>query len=151
MTPGANALAALIQEATTALARMEQQLRSTQAQVAGLGFFARGFVEKDIHGATGRSFGDWITAASRLRAVLSAIPAGPPADTKRAIEAELTRVAVLRQYLQRAPQKINMVPAAVLKPQQRADFLKNVASQDQSLQALETQLQAIADALNTAG
>jgi hypothetical protein len=150
MTASADALEAQILEATSALAQMEQQLRSTQAQVAGLGFFARGFVEKDIRGATGRSFGDWITAASRLRAVLSSTSKGQQPDAKRAIEDELIRVAVLREYLQRAPQKINMVPAAVLKPQQRAEFLKSVASQEESLHALETRLRSIAVALSPA-
>ncbi|MDB5057587.1 MAG: hypothetical protein JWO59_1059, partial [Chloroflexi bacterium] len=127
---------------------MERQLRTTQAEVSGLGFFARGFVEKDIKGNTGRSFGDWITATERLRAALSAAQQGKPAEALRIIADELPRIASLRQYLQRAPQKINIVPAAVLKPQQRADFLQHVSAQEQSLQTLETKLQAISSALS---
>jgi hypothetical protein len=150
MSASANALEVRIQETVAALGEMEQRLRTTQAQVAGLGFFARGFVEKDIRGATGRSFGDWIAATSRLRSVLSSISNAPHREAKRAIEDELSKVAVLREYLQRAPQKINMVPAAVLKPQQRTEFLQSVASQEQSLHALATNLKAIADALDPA-
>jgi hypothetical protein len=147
MTPSADDLAAQIQETVTSLSEMERQLRTTQAEVSGLGFFARGFVEKDIKSNTGRSFGDWITATERLHSALSAAQQGQPADALRVIADELPRIALLRQYLQRAPQKINIVPAAVLKPQQRADFLRHVSDQEQSIQALETKLQAISSAL----
>jgi hypothetical protein len=146
MTQSADQLAAQIQETVNALSEMEHQLRATQSEVSGLGFFARGFVEKDISSNTGRSFGDWISATTRLRTTLSAAQQGQQADARRAIQDELPRIASLRQYLQRAPQKINMVPAAVLKPQQRAEFLRHVSEQEQNLQSLETKLQAIANA-----
>jgi hypothetical protein len=147
MTSSADNRAAQIEAAVTALSEMEQRLRTTQAEVSGLGFFARGFVEKDISNNTGRSFGDWISATSRLRIALSTAQQGQWNDARRSIQDELPRVASLRQYLQRAPQKINMVPAAVLKPQQRADFLRHVSEQEQNLQALETKLRDIFSAL----
>ena len=151
MTPGAHALATHVQESVAALADMEQQLEATQAEVTGLGFFARGFVEKDISGATGRGFGDWIKAAGRLRAALCTIQTASRAESARTIADELPRIAQLRTYLQSAPEKINKVPAAVLKPQQRSEILQHVSKQEAGLGSLETKLQAIAAILTRAG
>src|ERR1035437_7076452 len=56
-------LTALISETVAALTDLEGRLHLVQARVSGLGFFARGFVEKDVTGATGRTFSDWISAS----------------------------------------------------------------------------------------
>jgi hypothetical protein len=143
-------LAANVRGATAALADMEKQLRTIQTKVSGLGFFARGFVEKDIKSATGRSFAEWIKAAERVRLSLENALGGNRTDAVRAIADELPRVTVLRNYLRNAPKKINMVPAAVLKPQQRVDILHQVDLQDASLVALESKMQEISLALTRA-
>lgn len=137
-----------LEGAVAALSDMEQQLRTIQSKVSGLGFFARGFVEKDIKNATGRSFADWIKAAERVRRLLEHAFDGRRAEAAVAVTEELPRVAVLRDYLRNAPKKINMVPAAVLKPQERAEFLRHVSLQDASLRALESRLRDIALALS---
>ncbi len=147
MSSDSDALAMNLQNAITALADMESQLQTIQSKVAGLGFFARGFVEKDIKGATGRSFAEWIKAAERVRQILARAGNGDQTEAMRAIGDELPRVAVLRAYLQNAPKKLNMVPAAVLKPQQRAVLLSQVSLEDASLQSLETLLRDISAAL----
>jgi hypothetical protein len=151
MTSSTDALATHLQQCVAALADMESKLLATQAEVNGLGFFARGFVEKDIRGATGRSFGDWVKAANRLRSELSAALNGDTSRTVMAIADELPRIDVLRQYLQRAPQKINLVPAAMLKPQQRTEILQHVRQQEDGLLSLETLLRTISDSLRQAG
>jgi hypothetical protein len=148
MASESDELAASLRGAIAALADMEQQLRTIQAKVSGLGFFARGFVEKDIKSATSRSFAEWIKAAERVRLSLDGALGGNRADTLRTIGDELPRVTVLRNYLRNAPKKINLVPAAVLKPQQRAEFLHHVDLQDASLQALESRLRDISVALD---
>jgi hypothetical protein len=142
-----DALAMNLQRAISALVDMELQLRAIQSKVSGLGFFARGFVEKDIKGATGRSFGEWIKAAERIRHVLERALKGSKPDAAKALREELPRLAVLRKYLADAPKKLNMVPAAVLKPQQRAEFLRHVSLEGASLQELEITMRDISSAL----
>jgi hypothetical protein len=146
-----NTLAMNLQTAVAALADMELQLRTIQSKVGGLGFFARGFVEKDIKSATGRSFAEWITAAERMRRRLESVASGGNDDVVHAIGDELPRVAVLRTYLRDAPKKLNMVPAAVLKPQQRAEFLRHVSLEDASLQSLELTMRDISANLSSGG
>jgi hypothetical protein len=134
------------------LTALEQQLQATQQRVKGLGFIARGFVERDINSATGRGFGEWIAAAGRLKSSLVPLASGPsgPAVTtaRQTLTDEQPRLAVLRGYLERAPEKMNAVPAAVLKPQQRAEVLEQVSQQVKALQTLEQQLSGIAQILS---
>jgi hypothetical protein len=149
-----NTLSDSLGEAAASLQQMAAQLKTIQAEVQGLGFFARGFVEKDISGATGRSLGEWVAAATALKAAIAAATNLDPqaiARARQTLTAELPRIAALRGYLQRAPQKVNAVPAAVLKPQRRAEFLDRVEQEQQELQALEGQLSALAEALASAG
>lgn len=138
-----------------ALKRMEGNLELTMREVQQLGFIARSFVERDISSATGRNFGEWRTAAAALRASLEQVQgAGSTtavAPARRAIATELPRLRVLRTYLQQAPQKAAKVPGAVLKPQQRTEFLRIVQEQASGLDALESQLVSIDAALSQAG
>jgi hypothetical protein len=53
--------------------------------------------------------------------------------------------------MEKAPQKLNAVPGAVLKPQQRADVLAELGQQVQALQTLEGQLAAVLQDLPAAG
>ena len=148
--PG-DALDGRVRQAVATLEAMERELRSTQAQVQGLGFFARGFVERDISGATGRGFPEWIAATGRVRQALAPLGAGAPAPAARqTLAEELPRLARLRAYLQKAPDKVNMVPAGVLKPAQRSQFLAAVAEQTTQLQRLEAELAAISAELGAA-
>lgn len=140
--------------ATTTIAAMEQQLRETQADLQKLPFFARAFVERDMSSSTGRSFADWLSGAARLRGALAPL-AGDPAATqadaaRRAIQDELPRLATLRAYMTKAPEKVNMVPGGMLKPQQRQDFLAHVQQQAQAIQTLEGELAAIGAMLSGA-
>lgn len=139
-------------QAVATLEAMERELKDTHAQVQGLGFFARGFVERDISGATGRGFPEWIAATAHIRQALAPIAAGKPAPAARQTLAdELPRLARLRAYLQKAPDKVNMVPAGVLKPAQRSQFLAAVAEQTAQLGLLEAELAAIAADLAAVG
>lgn len=149
---------ALRQQAQQVVARlqtMEGQLRSTQADVQGLPFLARGFVERDISSSTGRSFADWIATSVRLRQLLEPLAetsgTAAPGVVRQTIADELPRLAKLRAYLQQAPEKVNMVPSGLLKPQQRGQVLGQVQQQVAELQALEGELAAIADRLPGAG
>ena len=131
-------------QAVATLEAMERELNDTHAQVQGLGFFARGFVERDISGATGRGFLEWIAATARVRQAIAPLAAGSQAPAARQTLAdELPRLAKLRAYLQKAPDKVNMVPAGMLKPAQRSQFLVAVAEQSAQLGLLETALTAI--------
>ena len=139
-------------QAVATLEAMERELKDTQTQVQGLGFFARGFVERDISGATGRGFPEWIAATAQIRQAIAPLAAGSPAPAARQTLAdELPRLARLRAYLQKAPEKVNMVPAGVLKPAQRSQFLAAVAEQTTQLGLLEAALAAIAADLAAAG
>ena len=144
-----------VQQAVARLQTMEGQLRSTQADVQGLPFLARGFVERDISSSTGRSFAEWIATSVRLRQALEPLAgtsgAAAPGAIRRTIGDELPRLAKLRAYLQKAPEKVNMVPSGLLKPQQRGQVLGQVQQQVAELQALEGELAAIADRLPGAG
>src|SRR5579862_51088 len=96
-----------VQQILQRLQRMEAQLRSTHADVQGLPFLARGFVEGDIKKSTGRGLGDWAIASNRLHQALLPLASAPGADTTQAaslIAAELPRLASLREYLRKAPQ-----------------------------------------------
>jgi hypothetical protein len=138
-----------------ALKRMEGDLENTKREVQNLGFIARSFVERDISGATGRNFGEWLSAASNLRASLERVQgeADGAAGTaaRAAIATELPRIRSLHTYLESAPQKITKVPGAVLKPQQRTEILNTLQEQDRDLVALESQLLSIDSLLSQAG
>jgi|GEM_PF-1963805 len=147
-----SALDSKASKAVTTLEAMERELKDTQAQVQGLGFFARGFVERDISGATGRGFPEWIAATAQIRQALTPLAASKPAPAARQTLAdELPRLAKLRAYLQKAPDKVNMVPAGVLKPAQRSQFLAAVAEQTAQLGLLEAELASITADLAAAG
>lgn len=143
-----------VEQTLERLQRMEAQLRATQADVQGLPFLARGFVERDISGATGRSLADWAAATNRMYQTLAPLARGTgmgDAGAASLIQAELPRLVALRAYLQKAPEKVNMVPAAILKPQQRAEFLGHVGRQVTELQALDGDLRSIAGMLGSNG
>ena len=72
-------------------------------------------------------------------------------DGWQILASELQRPVRLRTYLQKAPDKVNMVPAGVLKPAQRSQFLAAVAEQTAQLGLLEAELAAIAADLAAAG
>jgi hypothetical protein len=134
-----------IEQTLQRLQHMEGQLRATQADVQGLPFLARGFVERDINKSTGRSLGEWAAASNRMYQALAPVASGADAASAASlIAAELPKLAGLRTYLQQAPEKVNMVPAAMLKPQQRTQFLGHVQQQVAELQVLENELRAIA-------
>jgi hypothetical protein len=133
---------------------MESQLRTTQADIQGLPFLARGFVERDIKSSTGRSLAEWAATSSRLYQALAPLASGSNEGAGAAatlIRSELPRLATLRTYLQKAPDKINMVPAAMVKPQQRAEFLENVQREVEELQVLEDDLRSITSTLGSDG
>ena len=140
--------------ATATIAAMEQQLQETQADLRKLPFFARAFVERDFSSSTGRSFADWLSAAARLRGALTPLTTGPaPAGAdpaRRAIQDELPQLAKLRAYMTKAPEKVNMVPGGMLKPQQRQSFLEHVEQQARAIQTLEGELAEIATLLSGA-
>jgi hypothetical protein len=155
MAEGTQATADLLRSTLDEVGRMEQQLRLTQKEVQGLGFLARGFVQRDISSNTGRGYDEWIAAAGRLHATLTRILSGLPAVSSSAdsktIAEELRRLGTLRAYLEDAPKKVQMVPGAVLKPQQRGEFLGMVAQQVEALKGLEANLAAIERALGSGG
>ena len=147
------AVQANLESTLTSVRSLTERLKQTQARVQSLGFIARGFVEKDISGSTGRSLPEWAKAAESLSAMLAA--AGNDAQARaraaQAIAAERPRLAALRAYLERAPEKVGKVPGAVLKPAQRADFLREVGDQARAIESLEQQLAELAEALASAG
>ncbi|HVA91405.1 MAG TPA: hypothetical protein VNL71_16360 [Chloroflexota bacterium] len=147
------ALRSTLESTAQAVRAMTVRLKRTQAEVQGLGFIARSFVEKDISGSTGRSLADWAKAADTLASVLDAASRDGQAQGRatQAITAERPRLAALRAYLERAPQKVNMVPGGMLKPAQRADFLREVGDQARAIQALEQDLARLAEGLASVG
>jgi hypothetical protein len=149
----AEALHAALETTAGAMRVMTTRLNSTQAEVRNLGFIARTFVEKDFAGSTGRGLADWAKAADALAGVLEAASRDPHTYGRaaQAIAAERPRLVSLRTYLERAPEKVSKVPGAVLKPAQRADFLREVGDQARALQALELDLARLAEALPSAG
>ncbi|MGH2387911.1 MAG: hypothetical protein ACRDIE_06860 [Chloroflexota bacterium] len=142
-----------LEAAAAAVREMTGRLRKTQAQVQRLGFIARGFVEKDVSGSTGRSLADWAKAGDALGAALAAAPADPQSQARAGalLAAERPRLATLRAYLERAPEKVSKVPGAVLKPAQRAEFLQEMSEQVAAVQSLEQHLARIAASLPAAG
>jgi hypothetical protein len=150
-----SALESQVVATVAALRRMEGDLETTKREVQSLGFIARSFVERDISSATGRNFGEWLSAAVSLRNSLQRLSGtadGASIDAARgAIAAELPRLRTLRAYLQSAPQKAAKVPGAVLKPQQRTEMLNILQEQTRGLVALESQLQSIDSLLSQAG
>lgn len=138
------------QQALQTLDTMEQRLRQTQQDVQKLPFLARGFVERELKSATGRSFNDWLAGSTQLRRALSPLlSAGAAAVSARtAIEDELPRLASLRTFLQKVPERANSVPAAILKPAQRAEFVGRVQEQTAGLGQLDSELRALSSLLS---
>jgi len=149
----AEALRAALETTAGSVRVMTANLKRTQAEVQNLGFIARTFVEKDFSGSTGRGLADWAKAADTLAGVLDSASRDPQTYGRaaQAIAAERPRLASLRAYLERAPEKVNKVPGAVLKPAQRADFLREVGDQARALSALEQDLARLAEGLASAG
>lgn len=149
----AEALPAALETTAGSVRVMTAHLKRTQAEVQNLGFIARTFVEKDFSGSTGRGLADWVKAAETLAGVLESASRDPQAYRRasQAIAAERPRLASLRAYLERAPEKVNKVPGAMLKPAQRADFLREVSDQASALAALEQNLARLAESLASAG
>lgn len=144
-----------VRTALQTLIAMEAHLRAVQQYVQGLGFMARSFVERDITSSTGRGFGEWIAATARLKTSLTSLSSGTHtgavATARQTLTDELPRLAALRGYLERVPQKIGMVPGAMLKPQQRGEVLAQLDQQAKALQALEEQLTSVFQAFQAAG
>jgi hypothetical protein len=137
-----------VQQTLERLQRLESQLRATQADIKGLPFLARGFVERDISSSTGRNLAEWIATSNRITQALAPLADGAPAGSAgQVIQSELPRLEALRAYLQKAPEKAKMVPSAMLKPQQRTEFLEQLARQLEELQALEDDLRRVATML----
>ncbi len=65
--------------------------------------------------------------------------------------AERPRLAALRAYLERAPEKVGKVPGAVLKPAQRAEFLNEMSEQVAAIKSLEQYLARLAAGPTSAG
>lgn len=153
MALDAEALRAALETTAGSVRVMTANLKRTQAEVQNLGFIARTFVEKDFSGSTGRGLAEWAKAADTLAGVLDAASRDPHAHGRaaQAIAAERPRLASLRAYLERAPEKVSKVPGAVLKPAQRADFLREVSDQASALAALEQDLARLAEGLASAG
>ncbi len=140
-------------EATAAEVReLTNRLRMVQGEVRKLGFIARAFVERDISSSTGRSLADWANAADALGKVLAAAASDPQrqAAAGALVAAERPRLATLRAYLERAPEKVNKVPGAVLKPAQRIQFLNEMSDQVAAVQSLEQHLARVAASLPNA-
>lgn len=132
---------------------LEDQLRKIQAEIKGLPFLARGFVERDISSSSGRNLTEWTVASQKMQQALSRAAQGVDADGRSlaaTIAVELPKLASLRNYLSSAPQKVDKVPAAVLRPQQRAQFLEQVQQQVAQIRGLESALGAVAAALPSA-
>jgi hypothetical protein len=142
-----------LKAAAAALVEMTNRLRRTQAEVQRLGFIARGFVEKDISGSTGRSLAAWATAAEALAAALNSAVSDPTrfGAAQTLVAAERPRLATLRAYLERAPEKVGKVPGAVLKPAQRAEFLNEMSEQVTAVKSLEQYLARLAAGSANAG
>ena len=143
---------ASLEAAVAAVRELTSRLRQVQGEVQRLGFIARAFVERDISSSTGRSLADWTKAADALGSALAAAPADPQSRARAAalVAAERPRLATLRAYLERAPEKVNKVPGAVIKPTQRAQFLKEMSEQVAAVQSLEQHLARVAASLPSA-
>lgn len=142
-------LPVLLDATAGSVREMTGRLKYIQTEVQGLGFIARTFVEKDFSSSTGRGLADWARAAEALAVALEAARDNPQARPRAAqtIGAERPRLATLRAYLERAPQKVTMIPGGMLKPAQRADFLREVADQVRAVQEIERQLALLAESL----
>ncbi len=153
MRQDAEALRSAMEITAQAVRAMSIRLKRIQGEVQALGFIARSFVEKDISSSTGRSLADWARAADTLASVLDTASRDEQAQGRatQAIAAERPRLAALRAYLERAPQKVGLVPGAVLKPAQRADFLREVGDRTRAIKALEQDLARLAESLASAG
>jgi len=60
---------------------LEDQLRKIQAEIKGLPFLARGFVERDISSSSGRNLTEWTAASQKMQQALLDIRAGKPLAT----------------------------------------------------------------------
>jgi hypothetical protein len=142
-----------LRAAADSLRIMTDRLRRIQSEVQRLGFFARSFVEKDISSSTGRSLAAWGTAAEALATALASALSDPArlVAALSLVAAERPRLATLRAYLERAPEKVVKVPGAVLKPSQRAEVLSEMDGQVAAIKALEQYLARLTAGPTNAG
>lgn len=149
------------------LTRIEGTLRGVQKEVAGLPFFVRGFVTSEVKRGTGQDIPAWIEAAGQLSALIGQTQAtldrvrtagtvdgadrAQLAQTTQRLEAERPGLEKLAEFMEQAPSKVNAVPAGILPPARRDEFLGAVQQQAQSLRTLLSALTALTHSLHAVG
>lgn len=146
------------------LTQIEGTLRGVQKEVAGLPFFVRGFVTSEVKRGTGQDIPAWIEAAGQLSALISETQATLgrmhaanavdgaervqlTAATQR-LEAERPGLEKLAEFMEQAPSRVNAVPAGILPPARRDEFLGAVQQQAQSLRTLLSALTVLIQSLH---
>ena len=169
-TDVATACAQAEQDSATALenlTQIEATLREVQQEVAGLPFFVRGFVTSEVKRGTGQDIPAWLEAAGQLSALIGETQAtlgrtraaaaldgadrAQLAQATQRLEAERPGLEKLAEFMEQAPSKVNAVPAGILPPARRDEFIGAVQQQAQSLRALLSALTALAQGLHAVG
>jgi hypothetical protein len=147
------------------LAQIEAALREVQDKLATAPVFVRTFASSEVSRGTGRDIAAWTQAVVGLMAALrdaqAAVvrtrAAGAAGEADRAVmrqvgarvAAEQPRLEALVGFMQKAPDKITRVPAALFPPAQRDEVLGAIARQVAAVQSALAAMPDLAASLRT--
>ena len=145
------------------LKEVEGALRDLQREVAGLPFFVRGFISSEVSRGTGQDLAAWgetITALQREtgethEALGRAGTAGSVLDADRAmlartserLENERPRLEKLLGFMEKAPSRINTVPAGVLPAERRNEVVQAIDHQTRAVRNVLAEMTGLAQSL----
>jgi len=149
------------------LAHIEATLRDVQDKLATAPFFVRAFASSEVSRGTGQDITAWTQAVAGLmaaireaqEAIVRAQDAGSVSEADGAamrqvgerVAAEQSRLAALVGFMQKAPDKIKIVPAGLFPAGQRDEVLGAIARQVTAMQDALAAMPDLAASLRTLG
>jgi hypothetical protein len=149
------------------LAHIEATLRDVQDKLATAPFFVRAFASSEVSRGTGQDIPAWTQAVVGLMAairdaqvaLMRARAAGAAGAPDRAVmrqvgervAAEQPRLQALVDFMQKAPDKIKRVPAALFPADQRDEVLGAIARQVAAMQGALAAMPDLAASLRALG
>lgn len=148
---------------TDHLTDVEGALRDLQREVAGLPFFVRGFISSEISRGTGQDLPAWAgTVTALLGAVgearealgraetagsVSGADRATLAATSERLDGERPRLEKLLGFMEKAPSRLNTVPAGVLAAERRNEVTQAIDHQTTAVRHVLTEMAALSQSL----